>query len=270
MNVGRRRFFCHTSLAAAARHRRATAGRSRSRTCRRDEPAAILFTSGSTGVAKGAVYTHGIFAAQVEMLKATYGIEPGEVDLCTFPLFALFGPALGHDVRDPGHGRHPPGDASTRAKAVAQIRAVRRDEPVRLAGGDPAAGGLASASLGRIESDAGRTLRAARLRRVISAGAPASAPVIERFVKLLPESREVFTPYGATEALPVANIGSREILGETRHLTDQGKGVCVGRPVRGDGRVTSSRSPTSRSRSGTSRCACRRARSASSWSAGRW
>jgi acyl-CoA synthetase (AMP-forming)/AMP-acid ligase II len=52
-------------------------------------------------------------------------------------------------------------------------------------------------------------------------------------VKLLPESAQVFTPYGATEALPVANIGSREILGETRHLTEQGKGVCVGRPVVG-------------------------------------
>jgi acyl-CoA synthetase (AMP-forming)/AMP-acid ligase II len=71
------------------------------------------------------------------------------------------------------------------------------------------------------------------LRRVISAGAPASAASIERFVKLLPESAQVFTPYGATEALPVANIGSREILGETRALTEQGRGVCVGRPVAG-------------------------------------
>src|SRR5438105_10023006 len=60
-----------------------------------DDTAAILFTSGSTGPAKGVVYTHGVFAAQVEMLRATYGIEPGEIDLCTFPLFALFGPALG-------------------------------------------------------------------------------------------------------------------------------------------------------------------------------
>jgi olefin beta-lactone synthetase len=51
------------------------------------------------------------------------------------------------------------------------------------------------------------------------------------FTRLLPESTQVFTPYGATEALPVANIGSREILGETRKLTEQGKGVCVGRPV---------------------------------------
>src|SRR6185312_10388997 len=60
-----------------------------------DETAAVLFTSGSTGPPKGAVYTHGIFAAQVKMLRDLYGIEPGEVDLCTFPLFALFAPALG-------------------------------------------------------------------------------------------------------------------------------------------------------------------------------
>ena len=73
----------------------------------------------------------------------------------------------------------------------------------------------------------------ASLRRVISAGAPASAASIERFVKLLPESAEVFTPYGATESLPVANIGSRMILEETRKLTEQGRGVCVGKPVEG-------------------------------------
>ncbi len=58
-------------------------------------------------------------------------------------------------------------------------------------------------------------------------------PVIERFTQLLPPGVQVFTPYGATEALPVANIGSDEILRETRHLTEQGKGVCVGRPVAG-------------------------------------
>src|SRR6185503_7157589 len=51
-----------------------------------DETAAILFTSGSTGPPKGAVYTHGIFAAQVAMLRDLYGLGPDEVDLCTFPL----------------------------------------------------------------------------------------------------------------------------------------------------------------------------------------
>ena len=60
-----------------------------------DETAAILFTSGSTGPPKGAVYTHAIFQAQVESFRSLYAIEPGEIDLCTFPLFALFAPALG-------------------------------------------------------------------------------------------------------------------------------------------------------------------------------
>ena len=51
-----------------------------------DDTAAILFTSGSTGPPKGAVYTHSIFQAQIEIFRALYEIEPGEVDLCTFPL----------------------------------------------------------------------------------------------------------------------------------------------------------------------------------------
>ena len=116
VNVGRWRFFCYTSLARAPRRPAATAAPYPMPDVARDEPAAILFTSGSTGIAKGAVYTHGIFAAQVEMLKATYGIEPGEIDLCTFPLFALFGPALGMTCVIPDMDADPPGARSTRAR----------------------------------------------------------------------------------------------------------------------------------------------------------
>ena len=60
-----------------------------------DELAAILFTSGSTGPAKGVCYAHGMFAAQVESIRRQYGIESGEMDLPMLPVFALFNPALG-------------------------------------------------------------------------------------------------------------------------------------------------------------------------------
>jgi acyl-CoA synthetase (AMP-forming)/AMP-acid ligase II len=71
------------------------------------------------------------------------------------------------------------------------------------------------------------------LRRVISAGAPVPAAVLERTARLLAAGVQVHTPYGATEALPVATIGSDEVLGETAALTAAGKGVCVGQPVAG-------------------------------------
>jgi acyl-CoA synthetase (AMP-forming)/AMP-acid ligase II len=71
------------------------------------------------------------------------------------------------------------------------------------------------------------------LKRVISAGAPVPAAVLERFAALLPDDAEIFTPYGATEALPVSSIGSREILAETGRMTGKGLGICVGRPVNG-------------------------------------
>ena len=60
---------------------------------------------------------------------------------------------------------------------------------------------------------------------------PVPAAVIERMMKMLGPDAEVFTPYGATECLPVASIGGREILRKTRQKTNDGAGVCVGRPV---------------------------------------
>jgi acyl-CoA synthetase (AMP-forming)/AMP-acid ligase II len=189
---------------------------------RPDETAAILFTSGSTGVAKGVVYTHGIFAAQVEMLRRLYGIRPGEIDLPTFPLFGLFGPALGMTSVLPEMDPTRP----ARVDPCKIIHAVQHFGVTNLFG-SPALirrVGLYGASHG---------VSLPTLRRVISAGAPVPAAAIEHFTSLLAEGVEVYTPYGATEALPVCSIGSKEILNETRYKTAEGAGVCVGRPVEG-------------------------------------
>ena len=187
-----------------------------------DETAAILFTSGSTGAPKGAVYTHAIFAAQVATLRDLYAIEPGEVDLCTFPLFALFAPALGMTAIVPEMDATRPGQVDPN-KIFEAIDAFG----VTNMFGSPA--------LLRRVADHGAAIgvKLPTLRRVISAGAPVPARVLETFATLLAPGVPIYTPYGATEALPVASIDSGEILGSTRHETDRGAGVCVGRPVAG-------------------------------------
>jgi acyl-CoA synthetase (AMP-forming)/AMP-acid ligase II len=190
---------------------------------RGDETAAILFTSGSTGVAKGAVYTHGIFAAQVESLQRLYGIEAGEVDLPTFPLFGLFGPALGMTSIVPQMDATRPAHVDPR-----NILDAIRFFGVTNLFGSPAL----IERVGRYaEKKYGEPLPT--LRRVISAGAPVPWQTIQRFASLLPAGAQVHTPYGATESLPVSSIGSDEILGDTRKRTAEGGGVCVGRTVAG-------------------------------------
>ncbi|WP_205679017.1 fatty acid CoA ligase family protein [Aquisphaera insulae] len=187
-----------------------------------DAVAAILFTSGSTGPPKGAVYTHGIFEAQVEHFRNLYAIEPGELDLCTFPLFALFAPALGMTAIVPDMDFTRP----ARVNPDRLLGTIEDFGPTNLFG--------SPALLRRVGPAATkRGVKLTTLRRAITAGAPASPAVLDVFSKLLEPPAEVFTPYGATEAMPVASIGSREILEETRHETEQGKGVCVGVPVRG-------------------------------------
>jgi len=185
-----------------------------------EETAAILFTSGSTGVPKGAVYPHRIFNAQVECLRRDYGIGPGEKDLATFPLFALFGPALGMAAIVPEM------DASKPAKADPKkiIAAIQGYEATNMFG-SPALIDV----VGRYGP--AHRVRLPSLKRVISAGAPADPESLARFCTMLEPGVEVLPSYGATEALPVAFIGTNELLGETTEQTHRGAGICVGRAV---------------------------------------
>ena len=74
-----------------------------------------------------------------------------------------------------------------------------------------------------------REVRLPTVRRVLSAGAPVGAEVLRQMTACIHAEGEVHTPYGATEALPVASISSREVLAETAEKTRGGAGVCVGR-----------------------------------------
>ncbi|NCB38807.1 MAG: peptide synthase [Erysipelotrichia bacterium] len=185
-----------------------------------DEMAALMFTSGSTGISKGVVYTHGILTNQVRFIQETYGFTPEDVDLATFPLFGLFDVCLGMTAVIPDM------DASKPAKADPRklIEAIT-DNGATSMFGSPA---LVD-TLSRYGSE--HDIKLPSIRQVISCGAPARNDILQRFHRMLGDKCEIFTPYGATEALPVSSIGSRMILGETAAKTDAGGGTCVGYPM---------------------------------------
>ena len=187
-----------------------------------DERAAILFTSGSTGPPKGVAYTHGMFSAQVGALRELYGMRPGDVDLACFPLFALFGAALELVSVLPRMDFSRPATCDPE-----RIVAALGEHACVQTFGSPAIWRRV------IPWCRARGERLPDLKRLLIAGAPVPPRLIAESLEVLPADGDVHTPYGATEALPVASIAGRTILERFRERTERGEGNCVGRPASG-------------------------------------
>ena len=187
-----------------------------------DETAAVLFTSGSTGPAKGVTYTHGMFAAQVEALRKTYGFAPGEIDVAAFPLFSLFDCALEMTSVIPEIDPSHPGrcDPAKIVQAIVENNAT-------TAFGSPAIWRRVAPWC------VANNVKLPLLKRILIAGASVPPSLVELLHKSLPPDGDVQTPYGATESLPVANIFGREIVATAAQQSNKGSGTCVGRPVDG-------------------------------------
>jgi acyl-CoA synthetase (AMP-forming)/AMP-acid ligase II len=177
--------------------------------------AAVLFTSGSTGAPKGVCYEHGMFDAQVRLIRETYRIEPGEIDLPLLPIFALFNPALGMTTIVPHIDPRRP---ATLDPALI-VRAIQQESVTNSFG---------SPTLWKKVADhcVANGIQLSSMRRVLCAGAPVPASLWTAAPKFLPNG-SLHSPYGATEALPVATISAAEVN------TQSVKGACVGRPITG-------------------------------------
>ncbi len=188
-----------------------------------DEMAAILFTTGSTGPAKGVEYNHGALDRQVAILAEAFGITDSDKDAATFPGFSLFSIALGMTAVIPDMNPITPG----------MVNPPNVIEPILREGctfsfGSPALWGRVS------EYAVGHDITLPTLGRVVMAGAPVPRAVHERLLgKVLPHNADTYTPYGATECMPVACIGGREVLEITGDAAGPTRGVPVGYPAAG-------------------------------------
>lgn len=184
-----------------------------------DDDAAVIFTTGSTGPPKGVAYTHQTFHSQIDRIRTRYDIHRGSRDLACFPLFGLFDAVMGVTTIIPDMDPTRPAEVNPRNL----IRAARQWE-VDQAFGSPA---LWRTVTRWCEANAvGRPFPT--LRRVLSAGAPVPAATLASLRRYVHPEAMIETPYGATEALPIASIESRQVIAQTGPAAAKGKGVCVG------------------------------------------
>jgi olefin beta-lactone synthetase len=184
-----------------------------------DDTSAILFTSGGTGIPKGVLYTHGILNFQTESLQRMFSLNETHVDLPGFPLFALFTLAMGMTSVIPE--MDPTKPAACDPKKI--VRNILEND-VTFVAGSPA-----------IWEKVGKYCVAKKItlptvRQVVMFGAPVSPEIHQLYKKIL-SNGDTYTPYGATECLPVSLISGSEVL--KKHLPNmlKGFGTCIGKSI---------------------------------------
>lgn len=197
-------------------------GSSESVNLNKEELAAIVFTSGGTGRPKGVEYSQGIYTHQVDLLQNMYGLTQEDIDLPAFPLFALFTLAMGMTVVIPDMDPTKPAKACPK-RLIKHIT----EKKVTFAGGSPAI-------WERVASYAAESgIKLPSLRVLTMFGAPVRSFLHERFAEILP-SGDTFTPYGATECLPVSSVSGSYLMKRKFGENDTpGRGTCVGKPAPG-------------------------------------
>jgi acyl-CoA synthetase (AMP-forming)/AMP-acid ligase II len=184
--------------------------------------AGIFFTSGSTGTPKGVIYTAGNMDSQVRLMKEHFNYGPEDIDLCTFPLLGLFVICLGSSVviadMDPVR--------PARLNPWKIIRNINEYHCTQMFGSPMILRKLTRHAVSH-------PYQLPSLRRVISAGAPVPGRLIIDFLNLCPSGAIIHTPFGSTEALPVSDITSAELLAGVKQTDDYRGGICVGSPLKG-------------------------------------
>ena len=189
--------------------------------CGADDDAAILFTSGSTGVPKGVVAHQAMLAAEIATIRQMFGFGPGGVMVQCFAAFALFDISWGHLAVIPRMDLSRPASADP-----ADILAAIEANGATVAFASP----IVWQHVLRYCETTGRKLTS--LGRLVTVGAPIPAYLHQRLLPYLAPGTEIATPYGATEGMPITWVSTSDVLAVERRVR-AGEGVCVGRPAPG-------------------------------------
>ncbi|MCO4782952.1 MAG: AMP-binding protein [Candidatus Cloacimonetes bacterium] len=186
--------------------------------------ATMVFTTGSTGTPKGVVYFHKQMQGQVNAIAEEFSIGPEDIDFPVFPLFALFSTAWGITAVIPEMDPTKPSKADP-LKIIAGIE----DHGVTMSIGSPALWEVIGTYAEK------KNIKLNSLKQILMVGAPVRPEVLRSLQSMLDleSGHDAFTPYGATESLPVANISATEILNQTFQKTHEGHGTCIGRAFPG-------------------------------------
>ena len=182
-------------------------------------PALITFTSGSTGLPKAAVRTHGFLLAQHSVLADNIAHKAGQVDASTLPIFVLANLASGMtsllcdiDFRFP---------AKVNAEII--LKQARSFAATRCAASpaffEQIIRYCAAKNISRIDFD-----------RIDTGGAPVFPGLLSQLQQLSPQA-EIVAVYGSTEAEPIAHIHWQDISDEDYLAMQAGQGLLAGKPV---------------------------------------